>query len=145
MQMSFSDAIARAPMRPFQFLVAGFALTMLVVEGIDLQSLALVTPLILDDWGIDRAVFGSALAAALFGMAFGSIFGGMLGDRIGRLTTLFLARLIFGISTIVAAYTNDVWSMAAVRALGGVGFGAGYPNALRPLLDRKGRFSLYFR
>ena len=130
MQMSFSEAIARAPMRPFQFVVAGFALTMLVVEGIDLQSLALVTPLILDDWGIDRAVFGPALAAALFGMAFGSIFGGMLGDRIGRLTTLFMACVIFGVSTIIAAYTNDVWAMAAARTLGGVGFGAAYPNAL---------------
>ena len=130
MQMSFSAAIARAPMKPFQFVVAGFALAMLVVEGIDLQSLALVTPVIIKDWGIDRAQFGVALAAAMFGMAFGSIFGGMLGDRIGRLITLFLACVIFGLATIVAAHTNDPWSMAAVRAMGGVGFGAGYPNAL---------------
>ncbi len=130
MQMSFSAAIARAPMKPFQVVVAGFALAMLVVEGIDLQSLSLLTPVIIKDWGIDRAEFGSALAAAMFGMAFGSIFGGMLGDRIGRLITLFLACVIFGLATIVAARTNDPWSMAAVRTLGGVGFGAGYPNAL---------------
>ena len=65
MQMSFSAAIARAPMKPFQVVVAGFALAMLVVEGIDLQSLSLLTPVIIKDWGIDRAEFGSALAAAM--------------------------------------------------------------------------------
>ncbi len=130
MQSTFSAAIARAPIKPFQWLVLAFGLLVLVIEGIDLQSLSLVTPVILDEWGIDRALFGPPLAGAMFGMAFGSFFGGMLGDRFGRLTMLFAAALIFGISTILAAYTNDVMQMTAVRVLGGVGFGAAYPNAL---------------
>jgi AAHS family 4-hydroxybenzoate transporter-like MFS transporter len=132
---SFSEAIARAPLRPFQWVVMGAALIVLVMEGIDLQSLPIVTPLILGEWGIDRAVFGPALAAALFGMAFGSSFGGWLGDRWGRLKALYLATLIFGASTIVAAYSDHVWTIAAVRAAGGLGFGAGYPNALALVND----------
>jgi len=133
--MTFSEAIADAPLRPFQILVLVLGLALLVIDGVDLQSLSLVTPIILDEWGIDRAVFGPALAASLFGMGFGSVFGGMLGDRIGRLRTLFLACLIFGGSTIAAAWTNTVWEMAAVRALGGLGFGAAYPNALALVSD----------
>ncbi|HYD24574.1 MAG TPA: MFS transporter [Croceibacterium sp.] len=135
MQSPFSAAIADKPLRPYQWLVIGAALVVLVIEGIDLQSLPILTPLILDDWVIDRAEFGSALAAALFGMAFGSLFGGWLGDRWGRLKALYLATLIFGLSTIAAAYTDDPWTMAAVRALGGLGFGAGYPNALALVND----------
>jgi AAHS family 4-hydroxybenzoate transporter-like MFS transporter len=135
MAMTFSAAIDRAPMRPFQVTVALFGLLLLVVDGIDLQSLPLVTPPIIEEWDIDRAEFGPALAASLFGMGFGSILGGMLGDRIGRLRTLFLACLIFGASTIAAAFTHDVWQMAAVRALGGLGFGAAYPNALALVSD----------
>lgn len=134
-QSSFSEAIAKAPMRPFQWFIIATALVVLVIEGIDLQSLPIVTPLILDEWGIDRALFGPALAAALFGMAFGSILGGFLGDRWGRLKALYLASLIFGLSTVAAAYTNDVWSISAVRALGGLGFGAAYPNALALVND----------
>ena len=76
MQSPFSAAIADRPLRPFQWLVIGAALAVLVIEGIDLQSLPILTPLILEDWGIDRALFGPALAAALFGMAFGSSLGG---------------------------------------------------------------------
>jgi AAHS family 4-hydroxybenzoate transporter-like MFS transporter len=135
MQSPFSAAIADKPLQPFQWLVIGAALLVLVIEGIDLQSLPIVTPLILEDWAIDRALFGPALAAALFGMAFGSSLGGWLGDRWGRLKALYLAALIFGASTIAAAYTTDVWTMSAVRALGGLGFGAGYPNALALVND----------
>jgi len=134
-RMPFSTAIADAPLRPYQILVALFGLAMLVIDGIDLQSLSLVTPVILEEWGIDRAVFGPALAASLFGMGFGSLVGGIMGDRIGRLRTMFLACLIFGTSTILAAYTNDVWQMSAVRVLGGLGFGAAYPNALALVSD----------
>ena len=135
MQSPFSAAIADKPLRPFQWLVMGAALLVLVIEGIDLQSLPIVTPLILEEWAIDRALFGPALAAALFGMAFGSSLGGWLGDRWGRLKALYLASLIFGASTIAAAFTSDVWTMSAVRALGGLGFGAGYPNALALVND----------
>jgi len=134
-QSPFSAAIADRPLRPFQWLVIGAALAVLVIEGIDLQSLPILTPLILEEWAIDRAEFGPALAAALFGMAFGSSFGGWLGDRWGRLKALYLAALIFGASTFAAAWTDDVWTMSAVRALGGLGFGAGYPNALALVND----------
>src|SRR5690606_10056353 len=134
-QMSFSAAVDRAPMRPFQWLVIAAALVVLVIEGIDLQSLPIVTPLILEEWRIDRALFGLPLTAALFGMAFGSLFGGWLGDRWGRLRALYLATMIFGLSTIAAAYTDDRYMLAAVRAIGGLGFGAGYPNALALVND----------
>jgi AAHS family 4-hydroxybenzoate transporter-like MFS transporter len=134
-QSPFSAAIADRPLRPFQWLVIGAALMVLVIEGIDLQSLPILTPLILEEWAIDRALFGPALAAALFGMAFGSSMGGWLGDRWGRLKALYLAALIFGTSTVAAAWTDDVWTMSAVRALGGLGFGAGYPNALALVND----------
>jgi MFS transporter, AAHS family, 4-hydroxybenzoate transporter len=135
MQSTFSAAIARAPVRPFQVVVMVFGLLLLVADGIDLQSLPLVVPDILAEWRIGREQFGWALSASLFGMAFGSVFGGMLGDRIGRLRTLFLACLIFGSATIGASFTNSVLEMTAVRALGGLGFGAAYPNGLALVSD----------
>ena len=132
---TFSEAIADVPLRPFQITVAVFGLLMLVIDGIDLQSLSLVTPVILEEWGVDRAAFGPALAASLFGMGFGSMIGGIMGDRIGRHKTMVVACTIFGLSTIAAAFTNSVWEMSAVRVLGGLGFGAAYPNALALVSD----------
>lgn len=134
-QKTFNAALAETPLRPFQILIVVLGLALLVFDGIDLQTLPLVTPVILDEWGIDRAVFGPALTATLLGMLPGSLLGGMLGDRIGRLRTLFIAALIFGSCTIAAAYTHSVEQMFAVRALGGLGFGAAYPNALALVSD----------
>lgn len=135
MQSPFSAAIAEKPLQPFQWVVIAAALVVLVIEGIDLQSLPIVTPLILEEWGIDRAEFGWALSAALLGMAFGSSLGGWLGDRWGRLKALYLAALIFGASTIAAAYAHGVLALSLIRVAGGLGFGAGYPNALALVND----------
>ena len=55
--------------------------------------------------------------------------------RLDRLKTLFLACMIFGSATIAASFTNSVWEMTAVRALGGLGFGAVYPNGLALVSD----------
>ena len=130
MQKTFSDAIANVPVRPFQWLVAILAFAVLMFDGIDMQSLALVAPRIFEEWGIDRAEFGPAMAAALFGMAIGAAAGGWLGDRFGRATMLFVAALAFGLATIAAGFAHDVWSMTAVRVLGGLGFGAAFPNSM---------------
>ena len=54
-RMPFSAAIADAPLRPYQVLVALFGLAMLVIDGIDLQSLSLVTPVILEEWTLIRS------------------------------------------------------------------------------------------
>ena len=44
MQSPFSAAIADKPLRPFQWVEMGAALIVLVIEGIDLQSLPLLSP-----------------------------------------------------------------------------------------------------
>jgi AAHS family 4-hydroxybenzoate transporter-like MFS transporter len=55
----------------------------LVGDGIDLQLLGLVAPVIIEDWGVDRGSFGWAMSAALVGMGFGAWIGGAVGDRVG--------------------------------------------------------------
>jgi len=130
MQKTFSEAIARARVQPYQWIVALLAFMVLMFDGIDMQSLALVAPTIFDEWQIDRAEFGPAMAAALFGMAIGAAMGGWLGDRFGRVTMLFVAAFVFGAATVAAGFTHDVWTMTSVRVLGGLGFGAAFPNSM---------------
>ena len=120
MQQSFSAAIADKPLRPFQWLVMGAALIVLVIEGIDLQSLPLLAPEILREWGLDREEFGLALTAALAGMAIGSFFGGWLGDKWGRLKALYLATLIFGLRQSGLLVGSFHWVIRVIHLLLGV-------------------------
>jgi AAHS family 4-hydroxybenzoate transporter-like MFS transporter len=116
------------PIRPWQYAVLALVLMALVIDGVDIQLLALVAPVILKEWGIDRSVFGPALSAALIGMTIGASIGGWLGDRIGRKTVLVAATIFFGACTAAASLTQDLYGIAALRLLSGLGFGAVAPN-----------------
>jgi len=101
----------------------------LVLDGLDSQLLAFVTPIILKEWQVDRVAFAPALAAALIGMSFGSGLGGMLGDRFGRRPVLIASTICFGIGTIAISLTNDIITLTAWRLVSGLAFGAATPNA----------------
>lgn len=127
---SFDEVIARAPMRLFQWTTVIICMLILVTDGIDMQLLGIIAPLIIADFGIDRGTFGVAMSAALVGFGLGAFAGGWLGDRIGRRYALAIAALVFAMATAGASLAHDVWTMALWRIVGGLGFGSAYANAL---------------
>ena len=128
--MKFSEAVSRAPMRLFQWATVAVCMLVLVSDGIDMQLLGIVAPLVIADFGVDRGTFGIAMSAALVGFGLGAWGGGWLGDVAGRRYALVAAALVFALATVGASQAHDVWSMALWRAVGGLGFGAAYANAL---------------
>jgi AAHS family 4-hydroxybenzoate transporter-like MFS transporter len=111
-----------------QWTVLALVLCALVIDGIDTQLLALVAPLIMGEWGVDKASFGPAMSAALLGMALGAGSGGWLGDRFGRRTVLIGATLSFGLCTLAVGFTHSLLPLIALRLIAGLGFGAVAPN-----------------
>jgi len=105
---TFSEAMARAPMRAFQWATLGVCMLILVSDGIDMQLLGIVAPLVIKDFHVDRGTFGIAMSAALVGFGLGAWSGGWLGDRIGRRYTLALAALIFALATVSASRADGV-------------------------------------
>lgn len=128
--MTFGDALSRAPLRAFQWMTLIVCLLVLVCDGIDMQLLGIVAPLVIKTFGVDRGTFGIAMSAALVGFGLGAWSGGWLGDTIGRRYTLALAALVFALATVAASRADGVWTMAMWRVCGGLGFGAAYANAL---------------
>lgn len=128
--ITFGEAVSRAPLRAFQWATLAVCMLVLVCDGVDMQLLGIVAPLVIKDFGVDRGTFGIAMSAALVGFGLGAWGGGRLGDLIGRRYALALAALTFALATWAASHAGGVWSMALWRVLGGIGFGAGYSNAL---------------
>jgi AAHS family 4-hydroxybenzoate transporter-like MFS transporter len=127
---TFSAALGRMPMRAFQWATVTVCMLVLVSDGIDMQLLGIVAPLVIADFGVDRGTFGVAMSAALIGFGLGAWAGGWLGDVIGRRYSLALAALVFALATIAASRADGVWTMAFWRMTGGLGFGAAYANSL---------------
>lgn len=131
----FSAALAGQPLRPYQIILVALLLLVLVIDGIDIQLLSLVAPVIIGEWNVQRADFGPALAGALIGMSIGSLIGGALGDRFGRLPMLVGSTILFGAATVFAGLTGSIGEMAVLRIISGVGFGAAAPNAIALATD----------
>jgi MFS family permease len=66
----------------------------------------------------------SGLLFALFMIGWGvALVWGPIADRFGRARTLMFSILWFSLFTLLAAFCNNVWSLAIVRFLAGVGIG----------------------
>jgi AAHS family 4-hydroxybenzoate transporter-like MFS transporter len=128
--MNIETLIQHRPAVWRQYLLLAVLLAALIIDGLDLQLLSLVAPLLIAEWGVDKAALGPAMSAAMMGMSIGALAGGWLGDRIGRRTVLIAAMLLFGFTTAAVAWADGLVWLTVLRVVGGLGFGAAAPNAI---------------
>ncbi|MFE3542643.1 sugar porter family MFS transporter [Nocardia sp. NPDC059177] len=76
-----------------------------------------------DEFGVDDAVLGFAVASALLGAAAGAMTAGRIADRIGRLKVMRIAAVLFFVSALVTSLAPDVWTLVLGRVIGGLGVG----------------------
>ena len=109
-------------------LVVFLSIVVFVLEGTDAQLLAFAAPVLIKEWGLKQVDLAPALAAASGGMVLGSMLGGILGDILGRRRVMLTSLAGFGALTVLSGAVHDLDQMTILRALGGVGFGAIFPN-----------------
>src|SRR6201999_2283373 len=76
-----------------------------------------------DHLQISKFVTVVAVAAALIGAALGAVVAGRLGDKMGRLSVMKIAALLFLISAIFTGLAPNVWVFGLFRVVGGIGVG----------------------
>lgn len=101
-------------------------------------------------WGTSDAFHGSVvMAMALWGTVIGAIFGGWPTNRFGRKYTLIAIGLLYIISALGSALSNDPVTFAIFRFVGGLGVGAStiaapaYVSEIAPREHRGRLVSLY--
>ena len=52
---SFSEAISRQPLRTFSIVTFLVCMLVLIADGMDAQLLGIVAPIVIEEYGIDRA------------------------------------------------------------------------------------------
>jgi len=107
-------------------LVAIAVFVALVVDGMDLQMLALALPSLTKELQISSLQAGALSTYTLIGMGIGGIYAGWLADRIGRVRVTWWAVLTFTIFTGIIAFCHTYWQIAVMRLLSGFGIGAVY-------------------
>lgn len=74
-------------------------------------------------WGLNLQQHGLAISIALWGTVLGSFVGGWPTDHWGRKNTLLTIGLLYFVSAIWSAMSNDVYSFMVARFIGGLGVG----------------------
>lgn len=119
-----------------------FGFDTVVISGADKQLQTL--------WNTSDAFHGSVvMAMALWGTVVGAIFGGIPTDKYGRKNTLLVIGILYFISALGSAFSNDPITFAVFRFIGGLGVGAStiaaptYVSEIAPAKDRGRLVALY--
>jgi sugar porter (SP) family MFS transporter len=119
-----------------------FGFDVVVISGAD-KKLQLL-------WHSSDAFHGIVvMGMALWGTVIGAIFGGIPTNRFGRKKTLIAIGILYAFSAIGTALSNDPYTFAFFRFLGGLGVGAStiaaptYISEIAPPKDRGRLVSLY--
>lgn len=126
--LNLGQALDAAPWSAYQKFVLVLAALSFAADGLSNTVLALAIPALIGDWHVPREAFASIAGAGLIGIAIGAVTGGLLGDRAGRRTALIGSILLFGLASMLAAWTNDTTGLLIVRFFAGVGIGGAIPN-----------------
>ncbi len=117
------------PLSSFQWRVVLLCFLIVFLDGLDTAAMGFIAPALSQEWGIDRASLGPVMSAALIGMVFGALGSGPLADRFGRKVVLVVAVFLFGLFSLLSAYSSNIDQLLVLRLLTGLGLGAAMPNA----------------
>lgn len=117
------------PLSLYQCRIVLLCFLIVFLDGLDTAAMGFIAPALTQDWGIDRASLGPVMSAALIGMVFGALGSGPLADRFGRKGVLVVAVFLFGLFSLMSAYSSNLEELMALRLLTGIGLGAAMPNA----------------
>ena len=115
--------LATSRMTHAQILVVLVTVGLIAVDGFDVLSISFASPVIAQEWGIDRAALGFVLSMELIGMAVGSILLGGVADWIGRRSTLLACLLVTTVGMALVTTAANVYQLSAWRVLTGLGIG----------------------
>jgi len=101
-----------------------------VLEGYDLQVLAIAGPMLRAAMHLNPRQLGLALSASLLGLALGAAYGGSLADRVGRKKVLVASVVSLGLFTLATGLANEFESLLTLRLIAGLAMGGAMPNLI---------------
>src|SRR3954464_15358505 len=96
-------------------LVAIAVFVALIVDGMDLQMLALSLPSISKELRLSGVSAGALSTYTLLGMGIGGVLAGWLSDRVGRVRVVWWSALTFSLFTGVIALCHTYLQIAIMR------------------------------
>ena len=147
-----ADVIARLerlPLTPFHMKLRFVVGVATFFDLFDAVMIAFVVPALITPWSLTPGQIGALISAAYLGQFAGALGFGWLGGKIGRRRTILITTVLYGVGSLLVAFSWSFASMALLRVLQGVGLGGEVPVASAYLSEwvaasRRGRYVAFF-
>ena len=123
------------PLTGFQIRIIMLCCLTVLLDGYDIQTMALVVPSLAREWGMPASSFGIVLSASLLGIGLGAALVAPFGDRWGRRPLLIGGLWLTGIASIATGLADSLPLLLAGRLFTGIGLAMGLTNATALVSD----------
>ena len=114
---------------PLQIRVAALCTLIQICDGYDINSVAWAVPSLTHVWSLPGPAFTTAFLWSSIGILVGALSAGPIGDRIGRRPLLLASVTIFGIASLLSAFSSSLLMLTVLRFFTGLGIGGAFPGA----------------
>jgi MFS transporter, AAHS family, 4-hydroxybenzoate transporter len=112
-----------------QIRVAALCTLIQICDGYDINSVAWAVPSLTHAWSLPGPAFTTAFLWSSIGILVGALSAGPIGDRVGRKPLLLASVTIFGIASLLSAFSSTLLMLTVLRFFTGLGIGGAFPGA----------------
>jgi AAHS family 4-hydroxybenzoate transporter-like MFS transporter len=123
---STETALENQPLGRLQIRVAAICALIQMCDGYDVGSIGWAVPSLTHAWHLPPAAFALAFLWSNLGVMAGALVSGPIGDRFGRKPLLLGSVAIFGIASLLSAYSPGLGVLAFLRFFTGLGIAGGF-------------------
>ncbi|WP_159236718.1 MULTISPECIES: 3-hydroxybenzoate transporter MhbT [Raoultella] len=114
--------------RQWRVIICCFLVVML--DGFDTAAIGFIAPDIRAHWQLSASELAPLFGAGLLGLTAGALLCGPLSDRFGRKRVIEFCVALFGLFSLLSAFSPDLETLVILRFLTGLGLGGAMPNTI---------------
>ena len=129
-RLELQKLLNAAPVGARQWRVIICCFLVVMLDGFDTAAIGFIAPDIRYHWQLTAGDLAPLFGAGLLGLTAGALLCGPLSDRFGRKRVIEFCVALFGLFSLLSAFSPDLETLVILRFLTGLGLGGAMPNTI---------------
>lgn len=129
-RLELQKLLNAAPVGARQWRVIICCFLVVMLDGFDTAAIGFIAPDIRHHWQLTASDLAPLFGAGLLGLTAGALLCGPLSDRFGRKRVIEFCVALFGLFSLLSAFSPDLETLVILRFLTGLGLGGAMPNTI---------------